>query len=94
MRSHAGGYFIRLTAIDQPGTMAAIATRMAERDISLESIVQRRSDSKTAKANGEANIILVTHETTELAIKEALENIAKDGKLAGEAQMIRIEKLG
>jgi len=94
MRSHAGGYFIRLTAKDQPGTMAAIATRMAEQSISLQSIVQRQAETKQAEADAPANIVLVTHETTELAIKEALAQIAGDGKLVGEAQMIRIEKLG
>ncbi|MEM1038551.1 MAG: homoserine dehydrogenase [Pseudomonadota bacterium] len=93
MRSHAGGYFIRLTALDQPGTMAAIATRMAEHDISLESIVQRRSDAKDSDTSGTANIVLVTHETTEKAIRDALSQIGADGKLVGEAQMIRIETM-
>ena len=40
MRSHAGGYFIRLTVHDRIGVFAAIAKRMADNDISLESIVQ------------------------------------------------------
>lgn len=90
MRVHAGGYFIRLTVLDEPGTMAAIATRMAEQDISLESIVQRRDSDDEA---GSAPIILITHETTEQAVRSALEAIESDGRLKGEAQMIRIEKL-
>ncbi len=92
MRSHEGGYFIRLNVLDKPGTMAAIATRMAEQDISLESIVQRRA--KGTASSEQAPIILVTHETTEQAIKNALEGVQKDGRLVGEAQMIRIETLG
>lgn len=92
MRSHEGGYFIRLTVVDKPGTMAAIATRMAEQDISLESIVQRRA--KNASVGGPAPIILVTHETTELAIRNALAGVESDGRLIGDAQMIRIETLG
>lgn len=92
MRSHAGGYFIRLTVIDKPGTMAAIATRMAEQEISLESIVQRRAKGETP--SNEAPITLITHETTEQAIRNALEGVKADGRLVGEAQMIRIEKLG
>ncbi|MDD9909694.1 MAG: homoserine dehydrogenase [Ahrensia sp.] len=89
MASHAGGYFIRMSTVDQPGTMASIATRMAQQEISLESIVQRKVRDDT----GAAPIILVTHETTEQAIRKALEGIAADGRLKGEAQMIRIEKL-
>ena len=90
MAAHAGGYFIRLNVVDKPGTMASIATRMAEQDISLESIVQRKARNE----QGVAPIILITHETTEEAIRTALDAIAADGRLKGEAQMIRIEKLG
>ncbi len=92
MRSHAGGYFIRLTVVDTPGTMAAIATRMAEQDISLESIVQRRAKNHDDKE--QAPIILITHETTEQAIRNALDGVRSDGRLIGEPQMIRIENLG
>ena len=92
MRSHAGGYFIRLTVVDKPGTMAAIATRMAQQDISLESIVQRRA--KGDIRSEQAPIILITHETTEHAIKTALDGVKEDGRLLGEPQMIRIEGLG
>ena len=41
MQMHEGGYYIRLLAVDKPGTAATIATRLAEQEISLESIVQR-----------------------------------------------------
>ena len=40
MRRHEGGYYIRLSVPDVPGAFARIATRMAERSISLESIMQ------------------------------------------------------
>ena len=90
MRAHAGGYFLRLTVVDKPGTMAAIATRMAEQDISLESIVQRRG---AKSEDGKAQIILVSHETTENAIRTALDAIEQDNRLAGPAQMIRIEQI-
>jgi len=95
MRKHLGGYFISLTVYDKIGAMAAIATRMSEQDISLESIVQRR-DGPRGKAREMApqTIILITHETHEEAIKQALVAIEKDGFLAAESQMIRIEDMG
>ena len=40
--AHEGGYYIRLSVYDRTGAFAAIASRMAEQGISLESIVQRR----------------------------------------------------
>ncbi len=87
---HQGAYYVRLIAFDRPGVMAAITKRMAERDVSLESIVQ-----KTPKgvAGAQANVVIITHDTTEEAIRKALDAIEADGKVAEKPQMIRIEKL-
>ncbi len=41
MLRHEGGYYIRLLARDRPGSAATIARRLAQQEISLESIVQR-----------------------------------------------------
>ena len=46
LRQHEGGYYIRLSVPDVPGAFAKIATRMAERDISLESIMQHSPSKK------------------------------------------------
>ena len=40
--AHEGGYYIRLSVYDRTGAFAAIASRMADQGISIESIVQRR----------------------------------------------------
>ncbi|PRD58377.1 homoserine dehydrogenase [Phyllobacterium myrsinacearum] len=92
MRSHEGGYFIRLTVHDRAGVFAAIAKRMADNEISLESIVQRQSAVNHPDAT--KTVILVTHETTEAAVKKALEGIVKDGHSTDKPQMIRIERAG
>lgn len=89
MRSHAGGYFIRLTVHDRTGVFAAIAKRMADNDISLESIVQQAASAET---QAQKTVILVTHETTEAAVRKAVEGITKDGHLTDKPQVIRIER--
>ncbi|RUW76770.1 homoserine dehydrogenase [Mesorhizobium sp. M1E.F.Ca.ET.063.01.1.1] len=89
MRSHAGGYFIRLTVHDRIGVFAAIAKRMADNDISLESIVQQAAGPET---DAQKTVILVTHETTEAAVRKAVEGITKDGHLTDKPQVIRIER--
>jgi homoserine dehydrogenase len=89
MRSHAGGYFIRLTVHDRIGVFAAIARRMADNEISLESIVQH---SAGPEAEAQKTVILVTHETTEAAVRKAVEGITTDGHLTDKAQVIRIER--
>jgi len=91
MRSHAGGYFIRLTVHDRLGVFAAIAKRMADNAISLESIVQH---AVGPEASAQKTVILVTHETTEAAVREAVEGITKDGHLTDKPQVIRIERAG
>ena len=44
MQRHEGGYYIRMLAVDKPGTAATIAKRLAQHNISMESIVQRHRD--------------------------------------------------
>ena len=98
MRAHAGGYYIRLAVYDRPGAFASIAKRMAENNISLESIVQRR---RAPKADAPEHprpmepqpVMLITYETTESQVKEALDLITADGHIAERPQMIRIEQL-
>ena len=90
IQSHEGGYFIRMTVKDHTGVFAAIASAMAKHDISLESIVQHASQGDEAKTD--KTIILITHATTESAVREALDAIGKDEYLASQPQMIRIEK--
>ena len=95
MREHEGGYLLRMDVTDRPGVMAAVATRMAEAGISLESIVQRRT-----RPRGEVDphhdvqpIVLVTHETTEEAVRGAVDAIRVESYLAAEPSVIRIERL-
>jgi homoserine dehydrogenase len=98
MQRHEGGYYIRLLAVDRPGTFAAIAKHLANEKISLESIVQRRpgaqphggDDPKSPDAP--APVILITYATTEDAVRRALNAIKKQGVIAGHPQVIRIEK--
>ncbi|MCG8270109.1 homoserine dehydrogenase [Aquamicrobium sp. NLF2-7] len=91
MRTHEGGYFIRLTVHDRAGVFAAVATRMAENEISLESIVQHANG---ANPDTQKTVILVTHETTEAAVRRAVEGIVADGHLVDKPQVIRIERAG
>ncbi len=88
MQRHEGGYYIRLAARNHIGAAAAIAQRMADRGISLESIVQRRAGADDSVVP----VILVTYATTEASIREALAAIVADGHIAEKPQVIRIER--
>ncbi len=91
IQRHEGGYYIRLSVHDKPGAAAIIAARMAERGISLESILQKGRDHRRTAA-GALPVILITYATTERLIREAVAAIAADGVLDGAPQVIRIER--
>jgi len=94
MQRHEGGYYIRLQARDKPGTAAAIATRLAEQEISLESIVQRHDQKSpgNGRSGGSVPVILITYATTEDAVRKALAAVGRDRVISGRPQVIRIEK--
>ncbi|MGH1349287.1 MAG: homoserine dehydrogenase [Methyloligellaceae bacterium] len=97
--AHEGCYYIRLSLHDTAGAFASIAERMAEQDISLESIVQKRPrcalpgiDARVEEGKPMA-VVMITHETCESSVRIALEAIEADGKVDEKPQMIRIETL-
>jgi len=98
MQRHEGGYYIRLAALDRPGTAATIARRMADETISLESIMQHGRDRRPhggddpRRVDKPALVVLITYATTEDAVRRALAAIERDGVLAEKPQLIRIEK--
>jgi homoserine dehydrogenase len=97
MQHHEGGYYIRLLARDRPGTAATIARRLAQQEISLESIVQRhaagsRGTAKPGRSGESVPVILITYATSEDAVHKALAAVRRDHVLSGRPQVIRIEK--
>lgn len=97
MQRHEGGYYIRLTVYDRPGVAAGVATRMAEGDISLESILQKRSELAANKdphgrSGAPVPLVLITYAAAEASIRSALEKITGDGLIAEPPQVIRIER--
>ena len=81
--------------------MAAITQRMSDENVSLESIVQRRPGPVHPGQAGEpragcggsgGNVILITHDTTEDAMRKALRaHRGRRTRSPERPQMIRIE---
>jgi homoserine dehydrogenase len=96
---HQGAYYVRLAVFDRPGAMASIARRLGDKEVSLESIVQRRPRGARPGIDARLKpglptpVTLITHATTEEAIRGALDSIHKDGNVSETPQMIRIEPL-
>jgi homoserine dehydrogenase len=64
-------YFLRLLTLDRPGVMAAIATVLGDRGISLASVVQKESVVLGDDVPG-AEIVLTTHVASEAAVQDAI----------------------
>jgi homoserine dehydrogenase len=86
MSSHFGPYYIRLMVVDRPGVIADVTAALRDHGISLESMLQR------GRSPGEAvPVVLVTHETKESAMREAMARIAALDTVMEEPTLIRIE---
>ena len=98
MQHHEGGYYIRLLARDRPGTAATIARRLAQQNISLESIVQRhgrghgQAAERPPRPGEPVPVIMITYATSEDAVRKALVAVRRDRVISGRPQVIRIEK--
>jgi len=84
--AHCGAYFLRLMVVDEPGVLADVTAILRDHGISLESMLQH------GRKPGEAvPIVLVTHETNEAAIGQAIARIGKIAAVLEEPALIRIE---
>ena len=77
-------FYVRLEASDQPGVLAHITTCLGKEGISIRNLMQRDA------VNGRAQIVLITHDAGERAIRKALSAI--DSAEAKVESMIRVER--
>lgn len=69
--AHKGSYYLRLSLKDEPGVLAEFTRAFADESISVHSITQR-----AVIADHSAQVIVITHDTTEAAVKRAAHTIA------------------
>lgn len=67
----SSAFYLRLHAKDQPGVFASLATAFGDEKVSLDMIIQKRSDE------GLAEIVLVTHAVEEKYFNRALGRIQR-----------------
>ena len=82
-------YYLRLSAFDRPGVLADITRILADRDISIDAMVQK----EPAEGEEQATIILLTHVTVEKNVNAAIAKIEALDSVAGKVMRIRLEEL-
>lgn len=78
--------YVRIIAEDKPRVLAAIATKFADSDISIESVLQRMLPDSTAE------IVWLTHEAPEPKMRSALEAISALPVVKSIGSRIRVEE--
>jgi homoserine dehydrogenase len=86
IEAYVGAYFLRLMVLDRPGVIADVAAALRDSGVSLESMLQQ------GRAPGEAvPIVLVTHETSERQMRQAIDRIERLETVLERPSVIRIE---
>ncbi|MCK5423805.1 MAG: homoserine dehydrogenase [Emcibacter sp.] len=83
-----GPYYIRLHVEEQPGVVADITAALRDEDVSLHIMLQ-----KGAEQDGTVYVIIVTHETREKCVMNALDQIDSLSSVIDKPLAIRIENL-
>ena len=78
-------YYLRFSAVDQPGVLAAIAGALGRNGISIESMIQ------TGRSGDYVPIVIITHEAAEHHISTALAEIDGFAMIREKSCFIRIE---
>jgi len=81
-------FYIRLIVEDKPGVLASISGILGNRNISIESVVQKGRDEKGKGVP----LVIFTHETKEKELKTALDSIEKLDFCLSKPLVIRIEE--
>lgn len=82
------GYYVRLHVYDEPGVLASVAAVFGAHGVSLASVIQKRSVGDAL-----AEIVWLTHEASERALRAALDEIAGLKKVDEIASVVRVERL-
>ncbi len=80
-----GRAYLRFTVADRVGVLAEIAAAMRDAGVSIESLIQRG-----ANADGSVLVAIVTHESPERSIAQALEKLRGSQSLMGQPMWMHI----
>jgi homoserine dehydrogenase len=80
-----GRAYLRFTVADRPGVLAEITAAMRDAGVSIESLIQRG-----AAPDGSVLLVMVTHESPERAVCDALDRLEGSQSIAGRPMLMHI----
>jgi homoserine dehydrogenase len=82
-------YYLRMRVEDKPGVLADITRILADRDISIDAMIQK----EPPEGEDQTDIILLTHRSIEKRVADAIEKIESLPTVRGSIVRIRLEEL-
>ena len=82
-------YYLRMRVDDRPGVLADITRILADRDISIEAMIQK----EPPEGQDRTDIILLTHRTVERNVVDAIAKIEALPTVRDKIVRIRMEEL-
>ena len=82
-------FYLRLQVADQAGVLARITAILAERDISIDALLQRESD----EGENQTDVIILTHDTVEGRMNDAIARMQELPTVLAPIVRIRKEEL-
>ena len=79
-------FYMRFSALDQPGVLSKISGVLGKNGISIASVIQ-----KGRQINGAVPVVMMTHEAKEQNVHRALREIDKLHVILGKTMFIRVE---
>lgn len=86
MDAHIGESYIRLKVRDESGVLANITSQLNNNDIGIETIIQHADDA------GAADIAIITHEASESAISNLINQLVEYDAVLEKPHRIRVEE--
>jgi len=82
-------YYLRMRVLDRPGVLADITRILADRDISIDAMIQK----EPSEGEDQTDIILLTHQSIERQVMDAIIKIEALETVRGKIVRIRMEQL-
>jgi homoserine dehydrogenase len=79
-------YYLRFSAMDQPGVLSRISGVLGKNNISIESVIQKGRGGAEA-----VPLVMMSHEAIERDVRKSLDEINKMDCVAGPTMVIRVE---
>ena len=82
-------YYLRMRVLDRPGVLADITRILADREISIDAMIQK----EPPEGEDQTDIILLTHQSVERQVTDAIDKIEALATVRGKVVRIRLEHL-